>query len=165
MIVLAIDPGYERLGIALIEKTKSSKEKVLYSECFRTSPKLDFYDRLLLIGSKVKEIIGKYSPTALSIENLFISNNQKTAMRISEVRGAILFTAKEAGLDIYELTPLQIKLSVTGNGKSTKNEVIKMVNLLTGFDKDKPKNKVILDDEYDAIAIGLAYFAYNKITS
>ncbi len=156
MIVLAIDPGYERLGIALVEKTHTLKETVLFSECFKTSAKLDFYERLLLIGSRISEVIEKYSPTALSIENLFISNNQKTAMRVSEVRGAIIFLAKKSGLSIYELTPLQIKSAVTGNGKSSKDEMIKMVGLLT-------KNNAILDDEFDAIAIGLAYFAYNKL--
>ena len=160
MIVLAIDPGYERLGIAVVEKTHKSKEQVLFSECFKTSAKLDFYERLLLIGSRISEVIENYSPTALSIENLFISNNQKTAMRVSEVRGAIIYLAKKAGLGIYELTPLQIKLAVTGNGKSSKNEMIKMVGLLT---KNTLKNKPILDDEFDAIAVGLAYFAYNKL--
>lgn len=163
MIVLAIDPGYERLGIAVIEKNKNIKEVILFSECFRTSAKLDFYERLLLIGDRIYEIIKKFSPTALSIENLFINTNQKTAMRISEVRGAVLYAAKSAGLSIKEFTPLQIKLAVTGNGKSSKNEVIKMVNLLTQKARNSPKNKVTLDDEYDAIAVGLAYFAYCKL--
>lgn len=160
MIVLAIDPGYERLGIAILEKTHTSKESVLFSECFRTSAKLDFYERILLIGNRISEVIGEYSPTALSIENLFISNNQKTAMRVAEVRGAIIYLAKNLGLSIYELTPLQIKSAVTGNGKSSKDEMMKMVGLLT---KTALKNKPILDDEFDAIAIGLAYFAYNKL--
>ena len=161
MITLAIDPGYERLGIAVVEKTHTSKETVLFSECFRTSAKLDFYERLLLIGSRISEVIEKYSPTALSIENLFISNNQKTAMRVSEVRGVVIYLAKKSGLIIYEFTPLQIKSAVTGNGKSSKEEMIKMVGLLT---KNSLKNKPVLDDEFDAIAIGLAYFAYNKLT-
>lgn len=160
MIVLAIDPGYERLGIAVVEKTHTSKETVLFSECFKTSAKLDFYERLLLIGSRISEVIKEHSPTALSIENLFISNNQKTAMRVSEVRGAIIYLAKKNDLSIFELTPLQIKSAITGNGKSSKNEMIKMVGLLT---KNTLKNKPLLDDEFDAIAIGLAYFAYNKL--
>lgn len=160
MIVLAIDPGYERLGIAIVEKTKLKKECVLFSECFKTSAKLDFYERLLLIGDRISEIIIEHSPTALSIENLFISNNQKTAMRVSEVRGAIIYLAKKNGLTTFELTPLQVKSAITGNGKSSKNEMMKMVGLLT---KNTLKNKPVLDDEFDAIAIGLAYFAYNKL--
>ncbi len=163
MIILAIDPGYERLGIAVVEKTHTQKETVLFSECFRTSAKLDFYERLLLLGDRVLEIIQKYSPSALSIENLFISNNQKTAMRVSEVRGAIIFLAKKQGLSIHEMTPLQIKLAVTGNGKSSKEEMIKMVGLLTKNSLKTLKSQPLLDDEFDAIAIGLAYFAYNKL--
>ncbi|MEI8061829.1 MAG: crossover junction endodeoxyribonuclease RuvC [bacterium] len=163
MIILAIDPGYERLGIAVVEKTHTKKETVLFSECFRTSSKLDFYERLLLIGDRVLEIIKNYSPSSLSIENLFISNNQKTAMRVSEVRGSIIFLAKKQGLTIYEMTPLQIKSAVTGNGKSSKVEMIKMVGLLTKNSLKTLKSQPLLDDEFDAIAIGLAYFAYNKL--
>ncbi len=163
MITLAIDPGYERLGIAVVEKTTIKKETVLFSECFKTSAKLDFYERLLLIVTEVEKVLKEYSPNSLSIENLFISNNQKTAMRVSEVRGAIIYCAKKHNLLIHEMTPLQIKLAVTGNGKSSKTEMIKMVGLLT---KNKEKNlnsSPILDDEFDAIAIGLAFFAYNRL--
>lgn len=131
--------------------------------CFQNvlkPPQSWIYERLLLIGSRISEVIKEHSPTALSIENLFISNNQKTAMRVSEVRGAIIYLAKKNDLSIFELTPLQIKSAITGNGKSSKNEMIKMVGLLT---KNTLKNKPVFDDEFDAIAIGLAYFAYNKL--
>ncbi len=154
MRILSIDPGYERLGIAILEKNKG-KEVLMFSECFKTSKELPFEDRLLLIGERVEEIIKHFSPVALSIENLFISNNQKTAMRVAEVRGLIIYLFKKYGLLIKELTPLQIKLAVTGDGKSTKDQMMKMVNLLVpGI------NKKSQDDEFDAIAIGLAFYAY-----
>jgi crossover junction endodeoxyribonuclease RuvC len=79
-------------------------------------------------------------------------------MRVSEVRGAIIYIAKKYNLSIKEYTPLQIKLAVTGNGKSTKDQVIKMVNMLV-----KNINGKKLDDEYDAIAIGLTYFVHNRV--
>ncbi len=158
MRVLAIDPGYERLGVAIIDKNIGQKETVVFSECFKTNAKLTFEDRLCLIGEHVEQIILEYKPTALSIENLFISNNQKTAMRVAEVRGVIIFLSKKHELSVKEFTPLQIKLSVTGDGKSTKGQVIKMVKMLA--QNTKPK---AIDDEYDAIAIGLAYFAYNPV--
>ena len=154
MRILSIDPGYERLGIAILEKNKG-KEVLMFSECFKTSKELPFEDRLLLIGERVDEIIKHFSPVALSIENLFMSNNQKTAMRVAEVRGLIIYLSKKYGLLIKELTPLQIKLAVTGDGKSTKDQMMKMVNLLVpGI------NKKSQDDEFDAIAIGLAFYAY-----
>lgn len=164
MRIIAIDPGYERLGIAILEKgapnqntRRMEKDRVLFSECFKTSPKATFEERILLIGKHIEDLLSEYSPEGLAIENLFMSNNQKTAMRVAEVRGTILYLCKKAGLFIKEFTPLQIKLSVTGNGKSGKNEVIKMVNLLV----INPKTDGI-DDEYDAIAAGLACFATTK---
>ena len=158
MILLAIDPGYERLGVAILQKEKGKKETILFSDCIRTSAKLSFEDRLVEIGLKIEELVTLYKPEALSIENLFISNNQKTAMRVAEVRGTIIYISKKNSLTVSEYTPLQIKLSVTGDGKSSKDQVIKMVKLLTKTNKTN-----ILDDEYDAIAIGLAFFAYNHI--
>jgi crossover junction endodeoxyribonuclease RuvC len=130
---------------------------VLFSECFRTSAKVSFEERLLSIGARVEELIKEYSPAGLAIENLFLSNNQKTAMRVAEVRGAIIYICRKNALFIQEFTPLQIKLSVTGSGASGKDQVIKMVNLLV-----TNLNKKALDDEYDAIAAGLAYFALNN---
>ncbi len=157
MRVLSIDPGYERLGIAVLEKDIKHKEVLLFSECFKTSKDLPFEDRLVLIGKRMEEIITHFSTEVLCIENLFISNNQKTAMRVAEVRGAIIFICKKNNLLIKELTPLQIKLSVTGDGKSNKEQMIKMVNLLI------PNiNKKAQDDEFDAIAAGLAFFAHHK---
>ena len=158
MILLAIDPGYERLGVAILQKEKGKKETVLFSDCVRTSAKLAFEERLVEIGLKIEELIETYKPEALSIENLFISNNQKTAMRVAEVRGMLIYISKKNSLAINEYTPLQVKSSVTGDGKSSKDQVIKMVKLLTKTNKPN-----MLDDEYDAIAIGLAFFAYNHI--
>ena len=157
MKVLAIDPGYERLGIAVLEKGTAGKEILLFSDCFRTSPEENFELRLLSLGKRTVEIIELYSPDALSIENLFLSNNQKTAMRVAEVRGALIYVASSHGLSIAEMTPLQIKLAVTGDGKSSKDQMMKMVDMLIKTDKKK-----MLDDEYDAIACGLAFFALYK---
>lgn len=157
MRILAIDPGYERLGIAVIEKSQGKKDHLIYSDCFRTSAKDTFETRLLQLGKEVEKIIEQYSPKGLAIENLFFSNNQKTAMRVAEVRGAILYLAARNNLTISEMSPLQIKLAVTGDGKSSKAQMIKMVHLLISIDK-----KNMLDDEYDAISAGIAFFALHK---
>lgn len=157
MKVLGIDPGYERLGIAIIEKKVSEKENLLYSACIRTSSKESFSQRLLTLGEHIERVIQEFSPDALAIENLYLSNNQKTAMRVAEVRGMILFLAMKHGLIIEEFNPLQIKLAITGDGKSTKEQIMKMVALLI-----KIANKQALDDEFDAIAVGLSFFALGK---
>ena len=165
MRIIAIDPGYERLGIAILEKNKTasakgygvSREELLFSECFKTKAALPFVERLELVGREVARVIAEYQPTALSIENLFIETNQKTAMRVAETRGAILYQARLSGLEIYEYTPLQIKVATTGYGKATKEQVMSMVRRLVSGAENKKQ-----DDEMDAIAIGLTHFAYAR---
>jgi crossover junction endodeoxyribonuclease RuvC len=119
MKILGIDPGYERLGIAVLEKNKGErKERIVYSNCFKTSAKLPLPERIFLLGEEVETVIKKFKPEKLAIEKLYFENNQKTAMGVSEARGAILFVARKAGLEILEYTPLQIKNAVTGYGNN-----------------------------------------------
>jgi crossover junction endodeoxyribonuclease RuvC len=157
MIILGIDPGYDRLGIAVIEKSAVAKETVLYSDCLQTSAKNDIYARFKEIGAEVACVFDEYEPDALAIENLFITKNQKTAMRVSEVRGIIIYEAVKRGIPIHEYSPMQVKTSVTGDGTSDKQRMVKMVGLLVKL----PKKKII-DDEYDAIAVALTCSARIK---
>lgn len=158
MRVLAIDPGFERLGIAVLEGD-ASLPKIHYSACFKTSPKDSFEKRLVLIGEELVLIIKKFKPEALAIETLFFTTNQKTAMRVAEVRGAIIYIASSNNLSVSEYTPLQIKIAVTGYGRADKKQVISMVSRIA------PIKKVTLDDEYDAIAIGITHLASHKTTA
>ena len=139
MRILGIDPGFERLGIAVLEKSVGSKnkEKVLFSECFKTSAKLPFEERLHILGKEVKKIIKKYKPDVLSIETLFLTTNQKTVMRVAEVRGVVIYETMCAGLKIFEASPPQIKIATTGYGKASKEQMIKMVKMLVDIDNAK----------------------------
>ncbi len=157
MRVLAIDPGYDRLGIAVVEKN-AGKELLIHSECLITDRKKEFGERLLLVGEKVSNTIKKFRPGALAIESLFLEKNQKTAMRVAEARGAILYEAAKNNIPVLEFTPLQVKSAVTGDGRSDKTRIARMLPLLL----DLPKKKM-LDDEIDAIALGLTYFAYGGL--
>lgn len=157
MKILGIDPGYDRVGIAVIEKEKGAKEILLHSECLQTSVKDDFYTRLGQVGARIKEIIEEYSPDALSIETLFITKNQKTAMRVAEARGVIMYEAIQKNIPIFEYNPLQIKIAVTGHGGSDKAQVMKMIPLLV-----KITSKKTHDDEYDAIAVALTCCAHES---
>ncbi len=150
MRILGIDPGFERLGIAILDKPAyakgsgvAKKEVVIFSECFKTSAKLDFSKRLVLIGNEVKKIIKEYKPEVLAIETLFLNTNQKTVMRVAEARGVVVYEAGNAGLEIFEASPPQIKIATTGYGRASKTDIV---------DVDK---KVGSDDELDAIAIAL----------
>src|SRR5438552_12270972 len=111
MRILGVDPGFERLGIAILEKSKNDKrETVIFSECFKTSSKLEFSKRLALIGEEVRNVIKKYKPEVLAIETLFLNTNQKTVMHVAEARGVVIYEAARAGLSIFEASPPQIKI-------------------------------------------------------
>ncbi len=162
MKILGIDPGFERLGIAILERAAYTKgygvprkEKVIFSECFKTSSKLDFSERLRLIGEEVRKIIKKYKPEVLAIETLFLNTNHKTAMRVAEARGVVVYEASRAGMRIFEASPPQIKMAITGYGGANKEQIMKMVKILVEVDNGKKS-----DDEIDAIAIALTAFAH-----
>jgi crossover junction endodeoxyribonuclease RuvC len=158
MRILGIDPGFERLGIAILEKNKGDKkESVTFSECFKTSAKLEFPERLKLIGERVDQVIKEFKPEILSIETLFLTTNHKTVMHVAEARGVVIYEAKKTGLEIFEASPPQIKIAVTGYGRSDKTQINKMVKILVDIDKTKKS-----DDELDAIAIALTAFAHHR---
>jgi len=159
MRIIGIDPGYDRIGIAVVEKKSSrDKETLIHSECFTTSAKTEIYDRLSSVGLQIRNIIETYKPEALAMETLFITKNQKTAMHVSEARGIIAYEARLHNLPIFEYSPPQIKIAVTGYGKSDKMQVIKMIPLLISIPSEKLKRKMF-DDEYDAIAVALTCLA------
>lgn len=157
MKVLSVDPGYGRLGIAVIEKGTRGKDTLLYSSCLET-PKTDPYEkRLLCVGEEIERVINKYSPDVFASESLFFAKNQKTAISVAGARGVLLYTAKQHDLPIFEYTPLQIKIAVTGYGRGDKKQVTEMVVRLIDTNKE-----ILLDDEYDAIAVGLTCIASEK---
>ena len=162
MRILGIDPGFERLGIAVLdpvarERRGGKNHCVIFSECFKTSAKLDFSERLRLIGEEVRTVIKKYKPEVLAIETLFLNTNQKTVMRVAEARGVVVYEASRAGLEIFEATPLQVKVATTGYGRASKEQIMKMVKILVEIDNIKK-----LDDELDAIAIALTALAHKR---
>ncbi len=150
MKILGIDPGYDRVGIAIIENGI-----LIHSECFSTCPKDTFHKRLKEIGQRINDVIKTFSPDVMALESLFITKNQKTAMRVAEARGVISYEACLKNIEIYEYSPPQIKVAVTGHGGSDKSQIIKMIPLLL-----KIKAKKALDDEYDAIAVALTCQAH-----
>jgi len=158
MKILAIDPGFERVGIAVIEKTFLNKDLLLFSECFKTSAKMPFPERLREIGMELELVIKKYKPERLAIEKLYFTTNQKTVMGVSEARGTMIYIAAKNNLSVYEYTPPQIKVAVTGYGKASKDMVMSMVPKLIEI-----KKEIKSDDELDAIAIGLTCLACEKV--
>ncbi|MBP7845962.1 MAG: crossover junction endodeoxyribonuclease RuvC [Candidatus Pacebacteria bacterium] len=147
--ILGIDPGYERLGVAIIENTQ--KPSLIFSDCIRSKKGDEFIERLFSITTELEKIIEKFKPELISIENLFVVKNQKTAMAVSEVRGVIKYLARKNNIPIVEMTPPEIKLSITGYGHASKDAIYKMISKIFVLPK-----KGILDDEIDAMAIAIA---------
>ncbi len=151
--VLAFDPGFERLGVSVIEKI-GGKEKLLHSDCIRTSASLPFHERLGILGAAAEALVEMYAPTMVALEDLYFAKNAKTAMKVAEVRGMLSYIAASYGLPLYQYTPLQVKIAITGFGRSEKSAVALMVSRLLAI-SDKKR----LDDEVDAIAVGLTCLA------
>ncbi|MCX6716343.1 MAG: crossover junction endodeoxyribonuclease RuvC [Candidatus Taylorbacteria bacterium] len=158
MKVIGIDPGYERLGIAIVEKPEGKgKETLLFSECFRTSAKTSFPDRLKALGEEFRRLIEEFEPEALSIETIFFTTNQKTAIQVAEARGVLLYEARNHNLSVFEYSPLQIKIAITSYGKADKKQIISMIPKLVYIEK-----VIEHDDEYDAIAAALTHLACHR---
>ena len=148
MRILAIDPGYDRLGIAVIEGDPS-RPTLVWSDCI-VPEKGAHEKRLAHVARTVADVISKYKPDALATETLFFSVNKKTALRVAEARGASVAGAGRAAVPVIECSPQQVKLAVTGHGGADKAAVTRMLPRLLTLPKKKR-----LDDEMDAIGIGI----------
>ncbi|MBI2025309.1 crossover junction endodeoxyribonuclease RuvC, partial [Candidatus Kaiserbacteria bacterium] len=152
MRILAIDPGYDRLGIAVVEGD-ASRPALLWSDCVLPEKGMR-EERLAHVSRAVASAIKKYSPDAIAIETLFFNKNRKTAVGVAEARGAILAAAGLASLRIVEYSPQQVKSAVTGHGGADKAAVARMIPKLLFLPEKKR-----LDDEMDAIALGITALA------
>lgn len=149
MKIIAIDPGYDRCGVAVVEVGKPSK--LVDSLCITTDKKDSQEKRLLKVFEEISKIIKKHKPTFLAVETLFFSINKKTAIKVAEARGVVVLLAGMYNLELIEISPQEVKLSMTGSGNADKKQLQKMTALTLKIDiKDK------LDDEVDAIALGFA---------
>jgi crossover junction endodeoxyribonuclease RuvC len=155
--ILGIDPGYGRLGYALIEKNGAGHD-TLKLGCMETNKALPFGERLCEVGKTITALIQEGGPDAVAVEKLYFAKNQKTSLQVAEARGVIIYTAQLSGLPILEFTPLEVKMAVCGYGKADKRQVALMVQKLA---KINDTNQ--LDDALDAVAIALTGFAYERL--
>ena len=151
MIILGIDPGVAIVGWGVVDYSASKFKTVDYG-AIRTPAGMDAEKRLAIIYRELGEIIKKYKPEAMAVEEIFWNTNQKTGIIVSEARGVILLCAELNGVDIFEYTPLQVKQGVVGYGRADKKQVITMVSMLLGI-----KEKITPDDTADALAIAICH--------
>lgn len=155
MIILGIDPGTTRVGYSLIKKEGSALKHI---KSGLISPKEKDNDkRLLFIYEKISKIIKEGKPNLIGLEKIFFSKNQKTAIEVSQSRGVIILCAAKNNIELLELSPTEIKASVTGNGNASKKAVAKMVSLFL-----KVKTSNLIDDTTDAMAVAITSSNINK---
>lgn len=147
MIIMGIDPGVERMGYGVIGYSGGA-HKPLAHGLISTSRELAHGERLSELHAALKGLIALHRPDLVAVEKLFFQKNIKTAMKVGEARGVVILSAAEAGIPIVELTPNEVKVSVTGYGKADKRQVQKMIKTLLNL-KEAPKP----DDVSDALAI------------
>jgi len=148
MIILGIDPGTARIGFGIIQK--NNKLKLIDYGCIETSKNLKTPQRLIKLEKQLQEVIKKYKPKMVAVEDLFFFKNLKTAITVSQARGVILLTAAKLNVPISEYTPLQIKQAVTSYGRAEKRQVQRMVKMILNLKKiPKP------DDAADALAAAI----------
>ncbi len=148
--ILAIDPGFDRCGAAVIIMSGATSN-VAHSWCIQTNKKDSYTDRLAQIFKNIEAAITEYKPDAIALETLFFSVNKKTVMAVAEARGVIVVLAGLHSIPLIELSPQAVKIGMTGSGNADKLSVQKMVALTLKIDISKK-----LDDEVDAIALGMA---------
>lgn len=154
MRVLGIDPGYAIIGYGLVFCEKN-RFRSLGHGAITTAASDDFLTRLQFIYDNMTELIFSAKPDAFAIEKLYFQNNQKTAIDVAQARGVTILAAKQANVPVYEYTPLQIKMSVTGYGQAKKYQMMEMTKRLLGLEEiPKP------DDTADALAIAITHLSH-----
>ena len=159
MIILGIDPGTARTGFSIVKKEKGAKKKFTALEygCIQTCPTLSAGERLKKINSEINNLIKKFNPKIMAVERIYFFKNLKTAMPVSQAKGVVLFTAAKKRIPVYEITPLQMKMAITGYGRAEKKQVQKSIQTLLRL-KEFPKD----DDAADALGIALCCFLQNS---
>ncbi len=158
MIILGIDPGYAIVGYGVIEKNdRTGKCSVIDYGAIETDKDEAFPTRLAIIQDGMKELIEKFKPDAVAVEELFFNTNITTGIAVAEARGVIVCTAVQECGRLFEYTPIQVKQAITGTGRADKKQMQYMTKMLLGLAKD-PKP----DDAADALAIALTHAQTNN---
>lgn len=155
--VLGVDPGTGRLGWGLVSKAPRANSAELV-ECgvLETPAKTPLPERLEFIFKGLTDVVLKYKPTEFAIEELFFVKNVTTGMSVAHARGVAMLVAKLANLEIFEYSPNEVKVAITGYGRADKSQISKMLKLhLKGCN-------IKQDDTADAVAVALTHLQINR---
>lgn len=151
MTILGFDPGIATIGFGVIQSDRVGQQLITYG-AIQTEAGRKLSVRLSQIYSDALELIEKFRPDAISIEELFFNTNLKTGISVAHGRGVLLLAGQNTGVPLYEYTPLQVKQGVAGYGRADKKQVMEMVKRLLKIDYvPKP------DDAADALAVAICH--------
>ena len=152
MRIIGIDPGYAIIGYGVLDYDNTGSFHVAAYGAITTEPNVAFELRLKKIYDDLNYVLGRTKPDVMAIEKLFFTNNKTTGIGVGEARGVVLLTAAQAGLEIHEYTPNEIKNAVTGYGRAEKKQVMELTKMLLDL-KELPKP----DDTADALAVAICH--------
>ena len=155
--IIGIDPGSRITGIGVID-SDGRHNKHVYSTCIRMG-KQSFPERLGMIYRGITEIIQTYQPQEMSIENVFVSKNPASALKLGQARGAAICAGVMGGLEVHEYSPKEVKQSVVGKGSADKEQVQQMVKILLNL-----SGRLQIDTS-DALAVALSHAHYGAYKS
>jgi crossover junction endodeoxyribonuclease RuvC len=156
MIIIGVDPGSVVVGYSIIEKHKDKTLEVIDFGCIITDKFFTTGERLKKIHKEVLKLIERHKPDVMGIETLFFFKNLKTVMPVSQTKGVILLAAAEKKLLVYEFTPLQMKMAISGYGRAEKKQVQAMIKETVNISNfDLKKNNRKKDDAFDAIGMAI----------
>ena len=153
MRIVGIDCGSKRTGYGVIE-TDGRRHRLLTCGVISTSTKQTFGERLRVIHDGLRDLLEEHCPDAVAVEGVFAAVNPRSALQLAHVRGVTLLAAAQAGLPVGEYSPLEVKGSVVGYGKATKEQVRMMVSSLLGSHQDEINGSY---DASDALAVALCH--------
>ncbi len=149
--ILGIDPGYAIVGFGILDYDGINFHPVEYG-AVTTEAGTIFTERLKAIYEDIEFILDKFKPDCMAVEKLYFTTNQKTAIDVAQARGVTILSAAKRHIPVFEYTPLQVKVSVTGYGKAEKNQMMEMTKNLLGL-ANIPKP----DDAADALAVAICH--------
>jgi len=151
--ILGIDCGSQTTGYGVID-SDGTRHALVDFGVIKTNAKDEFAQRLLAIGTGIREVLARYAPEEAAVEDTFVAANARSALKLTHVRGVALYVLAEAGLTVGEYPPAQVKLALVGNGRAEKEQVQWMVRVLLNL-----REPIRQLDASDALAVAICHAA------
>lgn len=151
MTILGVDPGTATTGYGIVRNSRGNSIECVSYNCITTGKEKKPGERLVILEKELSRVLNEYKPDAVVVERLYFFKNLKSAMPVSEARGVILLAIAKKKLPVFELTPLQVKMAITGYGRADKKQMQRMVQQAL-----KLPNIPKPDDAADALGLAIA---------